>query len=155
MSEVIMSESETGARPITDPITMCAPLVRALLEGRKTPTRRIIKEYCYFDYPVKQPDILDFRKSRDGLDQWIGAWDFNIQRGNAPYPYGQPRDCCGYGRAIALLGYKASESMIAIYLRFGLIRVPRGFSRLTRKLTEVLVHQVNDMSEADAIAEGL
>jgi hypothetical protein len=103
------------------PILFSGAMVRAILEGRKTQTRRIIKP---------QPDFLQFynwkgRTIYDGEARqwcWMGMvleniWDFiaNRQPMIERCPYGQPGDrlwvretwgrdyvqqCCGYGSPI-------------------------------------------------------
>jgi hypothetical protein len=98
MSEVIMSEFKKGASPKVRPVLFSAPMIRALLEARKTQTRR---------------PVLCLGGIRRG-DQWAGpgnpvsgrlvyhdggAWDaevlgrdWGIRGPIAKCPYGQPGD---------------------------------------------------------------
>lgn len=139
------------------PILFSAPMVRALLEGTKTQTRRVVKN-----------TITEDRK-------WVGGGA--IQRGDewfslrdAPVlcPYGQPGDRLWVRetwrhRGIGEDGhadrggyvYRATENVNGPAERWiPSIHMLRAASRIDLEVTGVRVERLQDISEADAIAEG-
>jgi hypothetical protein len=151
------------------PILFSAPMVRALLNGSKTQTRRVVK-------PVRHPDF--------GNIYTPGALAHEpkhvIERS---CPYGQLGDRLWVREAFRLVrtvpggadGDKIPPSMFLDSTRkfeadgstslpdgwmrvFGKLRpgihMPRWASRITLEVTGVRVERLQDISEADAIAEG-
>ena len=138
------------------PIIFSAPLVRALLDGRKTQTRRIIK-------PQPAPHVQVYR---------IGAeWDWRDgTRGGAvrvPYAPGdrlwvrEAFTCEGQSEGEALFratvdddtGYYAEE--IAEIRWRPSIHMPRWASRLTLIVTDARVQRLLEISAQDAESEGV
>ena len=138
------------------PILFSAPMVRAILEGRKTMTRRILKP---------QPDSIGGKI--DALFKWhIGdrLWvreTFCCHSGRAPDPIKEP-DLSR--RATAILGngeiiftyYKADCDKIPLeHLKWKpSIHMPRWASRITLEVTGVKVHRLQDISRGDAMEGG-
>lgn len=152
------------------PIIFSAPMVRAILAGTKTQTRRVVKRYS--------ADCIGWFDDGDGL--W--AQRFIDPSSGSPYlkswrdrcPFGLPGDRLWVretwkhieGGAI----YDASGGIIdafdpeTIYRadrpnRYGPwmspIHMPRWASRITLEITGVRVERLQDISEADAMAEGV
>lgn len=131
------------------PILFSAPMIRALLEGRKTMTRRVVKP---------QPD-------------------YEIVGGGSCWndPKTGKRICCPYGQQGDLLWVRETWAPVGACARGGAwykadtewpsdpyfdrwkpsIHMPRWASRLTLKLTDVSVERLQDIWEDDAVAEGL
>ncbi len=140
------------------PILFSAPMVRALLAGTKTQTRRLFKNIkdvgegkyhiwtkgggvfglSELDVPKFGPDYLPIKV---GDHLWVRE---RIERAN--------------GEAV---GYPADGSWLPNdpwqWKRDTLpsIHMPRWASRLTLAVTDVRVERLQDISEADAKAEGL
>lgn len=150
------------------PILFSGAMVRAILDGRKTQTRRVAK-------PVKHPDLGNIyapgalvleREPQHVIDRacpygqpgdrlWVReTW----QHSNHPFgPYDD--DCALFYRADYLddpLGpdLELSPDGIRRHWRPS-IHMPRSACRLELEITGVRVEQLNDCSEADARAEGL
>ena len=150
------------------PILFSAPMIRAILEGRKTQTRRVIKDTGFY-----------------AIDGHHGAETAKRERAALATrcPYGQPGDRLwvreafqplfadgvenhwetdwktGKGYAIS---YPATDG-IHEYLDADdnlsdackpSIHMPRWASRITLEIASVRVERLNDISEADCIAEG-
>lgn len=147
------------------PILFSAPMVLALLAGTKTQTRRILKP---------QPNMLNGGKPlNDGRGSYSteGGWKrIPIARGDRLWVREAWR-CNGWAIDVATIFYGASEgegytAMCEQYpvadkkpLRITSgwrpsIHMPRWASRLTLTVTDVRVERLQDISEADAIAEG-
>jgi hypothetical protein len=135
------------------PIIFSAPMIKALLDGRKTQTRRLYKTHL--------GAVLD--------DQHGPLWSL-------PSPYGSPGDllwvretwshdassldecrsafdCCsvpGYGPY-----YKATEVAPDTLRWISPLFMPRWASRITLELTDVRVQRVQEISDDDARAEGV
>lgn len=144
------------------PILFSAPMVRALLAGSKTQTRRVIKPQPAADFVeakfnapgmVVRPAALfgsDTHKAfrrlpKPGDRLWVketfarGA----DTHGGKPWPiYGANYSGAGDGSYACLKPWTSSLYM------------PRAFSRLTLTVTDVRIQWVQDISEEDAIAEG-
>jgi len=153
------------------PILFSSPMVRALLEGRKTQTRRIVKP---------QPVV-------SALGRW--RWDFKLGGfvGSCGTHIEGFHDCasfhCPYGQPGALLWVREAHYVIgeipgpapgsrwthyAADLSNNLgdtdhqwargwkpsIHMPRWASRLTLRITDVRVQRLQDIGETDAVAEG-
>jgi hypothetical protein len=136
------------------PILFSGPMVRALLAGTKTQTRRVFKSPRRKDGLQLLPDVL----------AKIGV--------GAASPYGQPGDRLWVRETWAVphrydhLGpsnipvkgvpthYAATEDRGGLMWRPS-IHMCRWASRLTLEVTGVCVERLQDISEADAIAEGL
>lgn len=129
------------------PILFSAPMVRAILEGRKTQTRRIIK-------------------SRKNNSIFMGGWtdSFILDEGNREWtlsecPYGQPGDHLWVRESWQKFGkeyaYAATDGDIYPETKWRpSIHMPRAASRLTLEITDIRAERLHDITEADAIAEG-
>jgi len=143
------------------PILFSGPMVRAIMEGRKTQTRRIVKG-CF-------PPIT-------GPDHWN---DFTDQAHVFKCPYGKPgdqlwvREAWAWGTGPAD-GQEPTKDNTAIIYRedwertypkgsdYDLsgswkpsIHMPRWASRIQLEVTGVRVERLQDISEEDAWAEGV
>lgn len=141
------------------PIIFSTPMVQAILEGRKTQTRRVIK-----------PQLPDYgRENVAGLITFVWRWHPFI----APYqlvsycPYGQPGDTLWVRETFmehhgeSKVWYRAGQSdqSLALLAEFGekwrpSIFMPRWASRISLTITNVRVERVQEISEDDALAEG-
>jgi hypothetical protein len=166
----------------TRPILFSAPMVRALLNGSKTQTRRVIKpqpEVCPPDYPKKGhwwPSKA--HQTMLHVEDEMQKWD-NLAAHACPY--GQVGDQLwvretfmslantgveGRDKEGNRINYAyAAESSPGSYSdecrkEYGLkwkpsIHMPRAASRITLEITGIRVERLNDCSEQDAIAEGI
>jgi hypothetical protein len=147
------------------PILFSAPMVRAILEGRKTVTRRPVKgaglkwlEDFTPEYVADPANSLcPYGKPGDRL--WLReTWycdHFEVMRG----PYLKPDDL-DIGEALddgtlvyAADGLTPYEADKPIWKPS--IHMPRWASRILLEITEVTVERLQDISRADIRAEGL
>ena len=157
------------------PILFSAPMVRALLAGTKTQTRRVIKDQpsggvqgCY-----RRPDGLfiwtSLPRPNNGTGDGVGisptfacphgapgsqlwvresfihepadyVWEASVSIPCRPATTVYRADCKGDSRGA---GWTSPMFM------------PRSLSRITLELTDVRAERLQDISEADAIAEGI
>lgn len=181
------------------PMPMSAPMVRAILAGTKTQTRRVVKPQFVADaMPVEMP-------ATDPAGGWVvpghsGTWwcEAAANPDDARHcPYGQPGDrlwvreafrfpqsldhlspseigekalAVGYPKPWCPIQFEADglrrtpqewrdfvtppQANEAGRLRAGM-HMPRWASRITLEVTGVRVERVQDISVADAIAEGV
>ncbi len=147
-----MKVDQIAATPRERPILFSGPMVRALLDGRKTQTRRIKKE--------RLPSLRSTRASRERDD----------------CPYGVPGDRLWVRETWAVDGpldqvRREHEDMMPglghgpyfradpVHENTGLtwrpsIHMYRWMSRILLELTEVRVRRLQDIGEEDARAEG-
>jgi hypothetical protein len=155
------------------PIPFSAPMVRAILDGTKRQTRRVVKP---------QPLMVTDKT----LAPWVGppgALKLGLEALGRGCPYGQPGDRLWVREAFRLVrtvpggadGDKIAPSKYLDSTRrfeadgavsypdagmrvFGKLRpgmfMPRWASRITLEVTGVRVERLQDISEADAMAEG-
>lgn len=132
------------------PILFSAPMVRALLDGTKTQTRRVVKPQPF----AITSDGVPFVQTAD--DEKFGRLGKVIV-----CPYGQPGDRLWVREAWAPLtiGHAYSADPIWNSSPSGRwhpsIHMPRVASRILLEVTGVRVERLQDISEADAAAEGL
>lgn len=158
------------------PIIFSAPMVRAILEGRKTQTRRAVRHQppdiagLYFEdrgglwwayMPPGEPAAVDPYRCPYGLpgdrlwvrEQWRPWWDDDLY-------------CCIQYRDMSVrkpdieddaTGYKfADDCDKAPEIKWkSPIFMPRWASRITLEITGIRVERVQEISEDDARAEGI
>jgi len=129
------------------PILFSGPMVRAILEGRKTQTRRVVKPQSLFD--GKEAIVKRFPEQK-GLGYEVGdrLW---------------VREAFSYDR----LDIDKDGTLPPWYWADGnpengdwtkpkpSIHMPRWASRITLEVTAVKVERLQDISEEDAKAEGV
>lgn len=164
------------------PILFTAPMIRALLDGSKTQTRRVIKHKH-----LANSDVFSFDAVR-------GEWEMGeCHQGSAAHtgwmrcPYGVPgerlwvRETWGLHRFTDItdwlhgpiknhdprtfydIAYRADYGLGQLYVEPSndisswrpSIHMPRWASRITLKIRDIRIEKLNDISEADAIAEGV
>lgn len=125
------------------PIIFSGPMVKALLAGRKTQTRRVLNPpYGFLEYlrdgtwrPICTKffpgDRLYVRESAC----WVSAWGWRYRADNDDLT--DKRESGEVGR------WRPS------------IHMPRSASRITLTVTEVRVERLQEISNEDAIAEGI
>lgn len=132
------------------PILFSGPMVKAILEGRKTQTRREIKNADKW-WP-HGPE--HFTNPGDALDA--------VVRHNCPY--GKTGDRLWVRETFAELPDMDGDSVGHVLYRadggYGgkwtpSIFMPRDYSRILLEITDVRVERLNEISEEDAIAEGI
>lgn len=137
------------------PILFSAPMVRAILEGRKTQTRRVVKhapapwnaEHTAWDMtccPYGQP----------GDRLWVReTWGAHFMWDDVP-PSGIPNDgkACLFYMADGFSTGGCSQTRRDKWRPS--IHMPRWASRITLEIAGVRVERLQDISEKDAQAEG-
>ncbi len=160
------------------PILFSGPMVRAILEGRKTQTRRLLKIPGIMPrtaFPITSPDE-SIEKWDDGTFHYFST---SAMSGPYPCPYGEPGDrlwvreawqhgnhplgpyqpgCPVYYRADYLDdphgpdGEKSPEGRYRTWRPS--IHMPRTASRILLEVYDVRVERLQDISEAACLAEG-
>ncbi len=127
------------------PILFSGDMVRAILDGRKTQTRRVIKPQPYSVSPVTNTPFWEEGSLncpyQIGDRLWVReTWALN------PYLLELPAYV-----------YRADyEPLSDILIKWKpSIHMPRSASRITLEITGVRVERLQDISEQDAIAEGI
>lgn len=163
------------------PILFQGAMVRAILDGTKTQTRRICKSQpysngfgwnghdisCHNDYLPPSAMLMDSKH---------GYTTSNMEGWEGECPYGLPGDhlwvretWCRFSNDApdgngAQTYYRASQTDIAeserVMTRNGVrwkpsIHMPRAVSRILLEIVDVRAEQLAAISEADAIAEGV
>lgn len=179
------------------PILFSAPMVRALLEGRKTQTRRIItpnnlRVYTggldYSGSYVKPDEAMfeaafnnarNFRRIEHVIawvtdpaphqrsavmSQWTGRlqyavgdrlWVREAWRADARLDKRSPKEIKTHHPSIEYLATDSQDSFGVMGKNRVSIHMPRWASRITLDVIDVRVERLQDISEADAIAEGI
>lgn len=126
------------------PILFSGPMVRALLDGSKTQTRRIVKPPytgCLDAGLGANTDLCPYGQPGDRLwvrEAWAETRPFGIPWPATMTVYREGDNRTDYGGP-----WKPS------------IHMKRSASRITLEITEVHVERLQDISEADALAEGI
>ncbi len=150
------------------PILFSAPMVRAVLAGTKTQTRRVVKRQ-----PSAMPPGWSLERLAGGF--WYAVSGSSRAENIGRCPYGQPGDRLWVREAWRvfaafnkkpprditrneLVWYEAQDEVPFHPTAFGRLRpsmfMPRWASRITLEVTGVRVERLQDISEADARAEG-
>jgi hypothetical protein len=143
-------------------------MIQALLEGRKTQTRRVVKP---------QPDTVSkpFHPEPRGGARWV--WmarddfpEYTFATGDFDCPYGQPGDLLWVRENWKTMGHLDDEKPCELSKTTEInypatydgwvsrcrpsIHMPRWASRLTLEITHIRVQRVQEISEGDARSEG-
>lgn len=170
------------------PILFSAPMVRALLAGTKTQTRRIVKvqpgdvhvmRYCAGDLAARQigacrwedvrvpygapGDCLWVRENvwqagkwaqthpeDDSWSKWCGSDRIHFSADGPPPNEANP----DYPEGLCGGAYSAAHPC-RLWRQFPSIHMRRQWSRIALEITAVRVERLNDITEVDAIAEGV
>lgn len=152
------------------PILFSAPMVRALLDGTKTQTRRVVKpgNLGLPGLPLRQP-TPNWNVAFHGPGIWSDDADFSSR-----CPYGLPGDRLWVREAIRLVPDQEPDDgtgrVLSVYGADGSLTVadawpwkrpylppmhcPRGLSRIDLEITGVRVERLQEITEGDIIAEG-
>ncbi len=134
------------------PILFSAPMVRAILDGRKTQTRRVVKHQPIppdaFPCPYGQPgDRLWVRESfqpihADGVEREDTDW--GTGKGYA----------CHYPATDEIIEWVDGDDKITSRCKPS-IHMPRWASRINLEITGVRVERLQEISGMDAMCEGV
>lgn len=153
------------------PILFSAPMVRAILAGTKTQTRRVLRVQ-----PFSTNDPQHAEPRARGNWVWMAFDDrprYSFATGDFRCPYGVPGDRLWVREAFRLCAEadatppRDTDAAYRVWyeadaphqpgagkLRPGMF-MPRWASRITLEVVGVRVERLNDISEADALAEGV
>ncbi len=166
------------------PIIFNDAMVRAILAGTKTQTRRIVKPQPADGWAFDVPPLLGWIRS---LHRFRGRYGALIHRGLGtnfpetdliPCPFGQPRDRLWVreawrtskvadelkpsmlvGGGYSPIWHEARDDVPFHPSKFGRLRpsmhMPRWASRITLEITGVRVERVQDIGVVGAYAEGI
>ena len=143
------------------PILFSAPMVRAILAGTKTQTRRVVRglhpdcatalrsgiDWKFYDSFDRLTQAARCKIAQPGDRLWVReTWAVphrydHLGPSNIP-PRGVPTH------------FAASEERSGLRWRSS-IHMPRWVSRITLEVTRVRVEPLQDINEADALAEGI
>ena len=163
------------------PILFSAPMVRALLAGTKTQTRRILPNPEYYGCPTgdcphdKQaecnqamqenalPDVrfavgdrLYVREEYYQYGRWQPVLGRKTKGGQQKWAFTGADTMVTFEQPAEFLTSRSKSfpQLERWYKRLGRF-MPRRYSRLTLTVTDVRVERLQDLSRGDAIAEGL
>lgn len=148
-----------------EPILFSAPMVRAIIEGRKTQTRRLVKQkqnphdfLCGINDSRDDPYNYGFENP-----QVMGHF---ITLPEQRCPYGRIEDHLWVMEAMwrnketkEFLGYVADDERKyqnnKTVKKIPSIHMSRWASRITLEVTDIRVERLQDITQADACAEGV
>jgi hypothetical protein len=149
------------------PILFSGSMVRAILSGVKFQTRRVVKPQPEW----VEPETVWQQADGHSGPGWYAHNEDYPEEGSLFYrcPYGQPSDrlwvrenFCdvaseGSPRRLQEVMYRADgDTSRDVVPRWSpSIHMPRWASRITLEITDVRVERLQDISEEDAIAEGV
>lgn len=163
------------------PILFSAPMVRALLDGRKTQTRRLLPNPEYYgcptgDCPHDRQDQCNQAMAENTAEDLRFTVDDRLYVREEYYQFGHweavegaltkgGRQKWSFVGTNSMVQFDAPGEFFfsrnvaypgvpAWYKRLGRF-MPRCLSRMTLDVTDVRVERLQDCSEADAMAEGL
>lgn len=142
------------------PIIFSGPMVRAIIEGRKTQARRVVKDAngAFWDHAAYRPAVIGGK-----VDHWLCS-------NGTKTTECAPRPVCPYGAPGDRLWVRekwrpAQVSGAAWYAEVcgdsehdrwrSPIHMPRWASRLTLEVVSVRVERLQEISDKDAKAEGI
>lgn len=147
------------------PILFSAPMVRAILDGTKTQTRRIAKGvatvHAVTGEPLAKLDSAGPRVScpygQPGDQLWVRETHAIVPRTAYAHSEGvqqtlRPDDPYEHDAAIYREGWTRSNGGFRWRPS---IHMPRWASRISLEITRVRVERLQDISRADAMAEGI
>ena len=132
------------------PIIFSAPMVRALLDGRKSQTRRVLKPQPNASWgliDLQRAAALATCKYAPGDRLWVKeGWGMGLS---------DHGDCPRYRATMDYMcGEKIKPPHEGLFVWKSPIFMPRRFSRLTLIVTDVRVQRVQEISRGDAMDEG-
>lgn len=163
------------------PILFGAPMVRAILDGRKTQTRRIVKPQPFdddFELTTYHEACVDRRGNHYpacnetfGISSRSAEWSIRCPCGQVGmklwvrenwavsniYDDTRPSRICSEllqenpGRAPTKVKYPATDSLSSGIRIRPSIHMPRWASRIDLEITDIRVERLNEISEGDAI----
>lgn len=137
--------SAQGKRADARPILFSGPMVRAILAGKKTQTRRVLKV---------QPRMCE----PDANGNVYAVWS------DKPWPRVKPtmaellidiRHRCPYGARGDTLWVRETWRPLGSFRWRPSIHMPRWASRLSLLIADVRVERLHDITDEDAVAEGI
>ena len=141
------------------PILFNGEMVRAILDGRKTQTRRVLKEQpegdllgflvgnCPFGEVGSKLWVREtfWHRKEDGISTYADGSMRTHPSAIIGSKYVDEQDVSNWPSIASSFGYKTVPS----------IHMPRWASRITLEITGMRVERLNDISAEDAKAEGL
>lgn len=144
------------------PILFSGPMVRAILEGRKSQTRRVVKPQ-----PNRGSRLTRMQSGySDGHTRAVFSQEDEPNAYGIKFPYGQPRDRLWVKETFStpfpadvsskqFTGfYRATDPDRKVKWKPSIF-MPRWASRITLEITGVHVEQLNKISDFDAFQEGV
>ena len=155
----IRDEKGMAGSARTRPILFSGPMVRAILDGRKSQTRRVMKPQPEYHEGTIGAEYFGWRHCGDGGKVYINTTP-------PACPYGQPGELLWIRETFAKryadaerdpsdgIMYRADGGCIIEPRWTPGIHMPRWASRLTLRITDVRVQRVQEITPEDAISEG-
>lgn len=149
------------------PILFSGPMVRAILEGRKTMTRRVVKPQPYkatLCEVISHPETTKLSCKQPAASAYVGfdLGSKGLSLAYFPCPYGKVGDRLWVRETWADLrpyngiAYKADVSKTGIVTKWKpSIHMPRWASRITLEITGVRVERVQEITKQDIWNEGV
>jgi hypothetical protein len=137
---------------VDKPLIFSAPMIRALLDGRKTQTRRVLKSQ-----PCIRPEL---HEPMNGDPFWcVFDGDEIAARVRVPYAPGDRLWVREAHRIVRVgadqVSFRAESPDTSIIKWRSPIHMPRWASRLTLIVTDVRVQRLQEIGIVDAYAEGV
>ena len=137
------------------PILFNTDMVKAILDGRKSCTRRVVKPQPTARYgtqcikpPYQQGDILYVRETWERFECWNCEGD---ESGNCPK---EPKKSV-LDKTYGCYMYRATDEINGDAKWHPSIHMPKEAARIFLRVTNVRVERLRDITVEDALAEGM
>ena len=140
------------------PIIFSGPMVRAILDGRKTQTRRYLKNQDVWSR-AGEAILRRFPRQTDGVPYAVGDVLWVRESCIIAPPGWTDSPASPRGPFCQEVGYAVCDGTVEAARDYGLtitpaIHMPRWAARILLDVSDVRVERLQDISEEDAVAEG-